>query len=47
MSLLSPKSLRQIAIGGLRQFGNTIAEEREKGEEYLTILAAAREDVNT
>ena len=47
MSLLSPKSLRQIAIGGLRQFGNTIAEEREKGEEYLTTLAAAREDVNT
>lgn len=47
MSLLSPKSLRQITIGGLRQFGNTIAEEREKGEEYLTTLAAAREDVNT
>ena len=47
MSLLSSRTLREIAIGGLKQVGNTIIEARETGEEYLTTLAAAREDVNT
>jgi len=46
-SLMDTKTLRQIATGGLRQVGNTIIEAREQGEEYLTTLAAAREDVNT
>lgn len=46
-SLMDTKTLRQIATGGLRQVGNTIIDAREQGEEYLTILAAAREDVNT
>lgn len=46
MSLLSPKTFRQIALGGAKQILGTIAEERENGEEYLTTLAAARDDVN-
>ena len=46
-SLMDTKTLRQIATGGLKQVGNTIIEAREQGEEYLTTLAAAREDVNT
>lgn len=46
-SLMDAKTLRQIATGGLKQIGNTIVEARETGEEYLTTLAAAREDVNT
>ena len=46
-SLMDTKTLRQIATGGLKQIGNTIIEARETGEEYLTTLAAAREDVNT
>ena len=46
MSLLSPKTFRQIALGGAKQILGTIAEERENGEEYLTTLAAAKEDVN-
>ena len=46
MSLLSPKTFRQIALGGAKQLLGTIAEERAKGEEYLTTLAAAKEDVN-
>lgn len=46
MSLLSPKTFRQIALGGAKQILGTIAEERENGEEYLTTLAAAKDDVN-
>jgi hypothetical protein len=46
MSLLSPKTFRQIALGGAKQLLGTIAEERAKGEEYLTTLAAAKEEVN-
>ena len=46
MSLLSPKTFRQIALGGAKQILGSIAEERENGEEYLTTLAAAKEDVN-
>jgi len=45
-SVFNPRTIRGIAKGAGKNILATIAEEREKGEEYLTILAAAKEDVN-
>jgi len=45
-SVFNPRTLRGIVKGGAVSVLNTIAEERENSETYLTTLAAAKEDVN-
>jgi len=44
-SVFNPRTLRGIVKGGAVSVLNTIAEEKENNETYLTTLAAAREDV--
>tara|TARA_R100001015_G_scaffold18124_1_gene10801 strand:+ start:1051 stop:1920 length:870 start_codon:yes stop_codon:yes gene_type:complete len=45
--ILSSKTVRDIAKGGAIGILNTIEEERKNGENYMTELKAAREDVTT
>ena len=45
--ILSNRTVVDIARGGAVGLLTTINEEREKGEDYMTELKAAREDVNT